>query len=251
MLRRIVVAVVLAVLAGSMLVLGIAAAPPAGAAQPVPGHTSLVPNKPRTNTPFIGSGEIWDFEVSGTRVYVAGTFTSLQNPGGTTVNQRFLAAFNINTGQIDTGFRPTFGGGGVNAVEASPDGTKLYVAGSFNTVNGVTKRKIASINPATGATVTGFTANAGAAATALAATNTTLYVGGQFSTVNGAPRVGLAAVNGTTGALVPGFVNDISGGMGVNGLLTVQQLKLTHDDSKLLVVHTGRRIAGRTATASA
>jgi PKD repeat protein len=245
MLRRIVVAVVLAVLAGSMLVLGIAAAPPAGAAQPVPGHTNLVPNKPRTNTPFIGSGEIWDFEVSGTRVYVAGTFTSLQNPGGTTVNQRFLAAFNINTGQIDTGFRPTFGGGGVNAVEASPDGTKLYVAGSFNTVNGVTKRKIASINPATGATVTGFTANAGAAATALAATNTTLYVGGQFSTVNGAPRVGLAAVNGTTGALVPGFVNDISGGMGVNGLLTVQQLKLTHDDSKLLVVHTGRRIAGQ------
>jgi PKD repeat protein len=33
--------------------------------------------------------------------------------------------------------------------------------------------------------------------------------------------------------------------MGVNGLLTVQQLKLTHDDSKLLVVHTGRRIAGQ------
>jgi hypothetical protein len=244
MLRRIVVAVVPA-LAGSMLVLGIAAAPPAGAAQPVPGHTSLVPNKPRTNTPFIGSGEIWDFEVSGTRVYVAGTFSSLQNPGGATVNQRFLAAFNINTGQIDTAFRPTFGGGGVNAVEASPDGTKLYVAGSFNTVNGVTKRKVASIDPATGAPVAGFTANAGAQATALAATNTTLYVGGQFSTVNGAPRVGLAAVNGTTGALVPGFVNDISGGMGVNGLLTVQQLKLTHDDSKLLVVHTGRRIAGQ------
>jgi hypothetical protein len=151
MLRRIVVAVVLAALAGSMLVLGIAAAPSAGAAQPVPGHTSLVPNKPRTNTPFIGSGEIWDFEVSGTRVYVAGTFSSLQNAGGATVNQRFLAAFNLNTGQIDPAFRPTFGGGGVNAVEASPDGTKLYVAGSFNTVNGVTRRKIASIDPATGA----------------------------------------------------------------------------------------------------
>jgi hypothetical protein len=58
MLRRIVVAVVLAALAGSMLVLGIAAAPPAGAAQPVPGHTSLVPSKPRTNTPLISTGEI-------------------------------------------------------------------------------------------------------------------------------------------------------------------------------------------------
>ena len=41
------------------------------------------------------------------------------------------------------------------------------------------------------------------------------------------------------------FSNDISGGIGVNGALTVQQLKLTHDDSKLLVVHTGRKIAGQ------
>ncbi len=246
MLRTFVVSVVLAGLAGSMLVLGIAAAPPAGAAQPVPGHTSLVPSKPRTNTPVISTGEIWDIEVSGTRVYIAGTFSSLQNSGGgTTVNQRFLAAYNINTGLIDTTFRPTFSGGGVNAVEASPDGTKLYIAGSFNTVNGVTKRKIASINPTTGAPVAGFTANAGAQATALAVTNTTVYAGGQFSTVNGTARVGLAAVNGTTGALIPGFVNDISGGIGVNGLLTVQQLKLTHDDSKLLVVHTGRKIAGQ------
>jgi PKD repeat protein len=243
-LRKILVAVTLTGLVGSLIVLGLATAPPASAAQPVPGHTGLVPSKPRTNTPLISTGEIWDFEVVGTRVYVAGTFSSLQNPGGgTTVNQRLLAAFNINTGQVDTAFRPTFSGGGVNAVEASPDGTKLYVAGSFNTVNGVSKRKVASINPATGATVAGFTANAGAQATALAATNTTLYVGGQFQTVNGAARVGLAAVNATTGAVVSGFNNNISGGIGVNGLLTVQQLKLTHDDSKLLVVHTGRRIA--------
>ena len=74
-----------------------------------------------------------------------------------------------------------------------PDGTKLYVAGSFNTVNGVTKRKIASINLTTGAPVAGFTANAGAQATALAATNSTLYVGGNFQTVNGTARVGLVA----------------------------------------------------------
>jgi PKD repeat protein len=234
-------------LVGSMAVLGMAAAPPADAAQPVPGHPGLAPATPRTNTPRISTGEIWDIEVVGTRVFVAGTFSSLQNTTGdqATVNQRFLAAFNLNTGLIDTSFRPTFGGGGVSAVEASPDGTKLYVAGSFNTINGVTKRKIASINPSTGAPVTGFTANASSQATALAATNTTVYVGGNFSTVNGAARVGLVAVNGTTGAVVPGFVNNMSGGIGVNGALTIQQLELTHDDSKLLVVHTGRKIAGQ------
>jgi hypothetical protein len=230
------------------LVVGLVAAPPADAAQPVPGHTGLVPSTPRTNTPRISSGEIWDIEVVGNRVFIAGTFTSLQNrtaTNTTTVSQRFLASYNFDTGLIDTTFRPTFGGGGVTAVEASPDGRRLYVAGSFNTVNGVTKRKIASINPNTGATVTTFTANASAQATGLAATNTTLYVGGNFQTVNGTARVGLVAVNGGTGAVVPGFVNNISGGIGVNGALTVQQLKLTHDDSRLLVVHTGRRIANQ------
>jgi PKD repeat protein len=236
------IAIVLATLA-----LGTVAAPPAEAAQPVPGHTGLVPSTPRTNTPRISTGEIWDIEVVGQRVFIAGTFTSLQNTTGNTavVNQRYLASYNYQTGLIDTGFRPTFGGGGVTAVEASPDGTKLYVTGSFNTINGVTKRKIASISPTTGAPVTGFTANASAQATALAATNTTVYVGGNFQTVNGTARVGLVALNGTTGAVLPGFVNDISGGIGVNGMLTVQQLKLTHDESKLLVVHTGRRIAGQ------
>jgi PKD repeat protein len=236
-------AIVLATLA-----LGFAAAPPAGAAQPAPGHTGLVPSTPRTNTPRISTGEIWDMEVVGQRVFIAGTFSSLQNnttTNTTTVNQRFLASYNYQTGLIDTSFRPTFGGGGVNAVEASPDGTKLYVAGSFNTINGVTKRKIASISLTTGAPVAGFTANAGAQATALAATNSTLYVGGNFQTVNGAARVGLAAVNGATGAVVAGFVNNMSGGIGVNGLLTIQQLKLTHDDTKLLVVHTGRKIANQ------
>jgi hypothetical protein len=203
--------------------------------------------RPGPTRPRISTGEIWDIEVVGQRVFIAGTFSSLQNTTGTTavVNQRFLASYNWSTGLIDTAFRPTFGGGGVTAVEASPDGTKLYVAGSFNTVNGVTKRKIASLNLTTGAPVAGFTANASAQATALAATNSTLYVGGNFQTVNGTARVGLAAVNGTTGAVVAGFVNNMSGGIGVNGMLTVQQLKLTHDDTKLLVVHTGRKIANQ------
>jgi hypothetical protein len=58
--------------------------------------------------------EIWDIEVVGQRVFIAGTFSSLQNTTGNTavVNQRFLASYNYQTGLIDTGFRPTFGGAG-------------------------------------------------------------------------------------------------------------------------------------------
>ena len=83
-------AIVLATLA-----VGLAAAPPAEAAQPAPGHTGLVPSTPRTNTPRIATGEIWDIEVVGQRVFIAATFTSLQNTTGNNtavVNQRFLAS---------------------------------------------------------------------------------------------------------------------------------------------------------------
>jgi PKD repeat protein len=122
------------------------------------GHTRLVPDKPRTNTPRISSGEIWDIEVVPqlNRVFIAGGFTSLANTVAptTTVNQPYLASYNLNTGLIDTNFRPTFGGGGVRAVEATPDGTKLFVAGDFNTVGGVARQKVASLNLTTGAPTT-------------------------------------------------------------------------------------------------
>jgi PKD repeat protein len=216
----------------------------------VPGHTHLVPDKPRTNTPRISNGEIWDIEVipSLNRVFIAGSFTSIANTitPTTTINQANLASYNYQTGLIDTSFRPTFNGG-VAAVEASPDGTKLFVAGSFNTVNGVAEQKVASLNLTTGAPLStfAFAQSTNNQATALAATNSTVYVGGRFTRVNGVVKSGLAAVNAASGAVDTGFSNDITGGIGVNGALGVAQLKVTHDGSKLLVVHTGRQIAGQ------
>ena len=216
--------------------------------QPVPNHTALVPSVPRQDTPRIGNGEIWDMEVVGNHVYIAGSFTSLANTVGdtSTVNQRYLASYNIDTGQIDTAFRPTFDGV-VNAVESSPDGTKLFIGGTFHTVNGVTRNKVARISLTTGAPVGSFTfpTPTDNAVTALAASNTTLYVGGKFTRINGVNLTGLAAVNATTGVVDPTFDNQLSGGIGTGGTLTVQQLKLTHDDAKLLVVHTGRKIDGQ------
>ncbi len=220
-----------------------------------PGHTALVPEIVSTNMPRITTGEIQDLEYIGDRVFVAGGFTSLRNNAGgntTSYNQRFLASFNLTTGLVDANFRPTFDGS-VEDIEASPDGTKLYVAGSFNNVNGVAKRKFASINPVTGATVTGFTANGDAVGTELEATNSTVYLGGKFTRINGAFHRGLAAVDANTGALLgrtngnPAgtWNNDITGGIGPNGALNVQEMLLTPDQSKLIVLHTGRQIAGQ------
>lgn len=223
-----------------------------GGTQPVPGHNRLVPDRPRTNTPLISTGEIWDIEVIPqlNRVFVAGGFSSATNTTGTDTavfNQPQLLSYNYQTGLLDKTFRPTFGGGGVTAVEASPDGTKLFVGGSFNTVGGVTKQKVASLNLTTGAPLStfGFTNNTNNQVQSLAATNDTVYVGGRFSRINGQLRTGLAAVNAASGAVDLAFDNQLSGGIGVNGQLGVPQLKLTHDNTKLLVVHTGRQIDGQ------
>ncbi|WP_207005961.1 PKD domain-containing protein [Nocardioides aromaticivorans] len=213
---------------------------------PAPGHTALVPDTPRTNQPTITTGEIWDIEVVGNRVYVAGSFTSIRQPNnGATINQAYLAAYNWSTGQVDTTFRPTFTNGQVDAVEASPDGTKLYISGNFGTVNGLSRKAIARINPTTGAPIEGFTANANGKVNELAVTNSTVYAGGRFSTINNVPRGALAAVDGVTGAVRTDFVNNITGGIGTNGELAVQRLKLTHDEGRLLVVHTGRQVNGK------
>ena len=213
-----------------------------------PGHTGLVPQTPRTDMPKISNGEIWDIEILGTRVFIAGSFTSIQNqrPGNTTTYTRNgIASYNMSTGLVDTTFYPRIAGGGVEAVEASPDGTRLFIAGSFSSVNGTTRRGLARINQSSGAPITTFVANLDARAAEVAVTNSTLYVGGKFTKVNGVTRVGLAAVNANTGVVDTGFTNNLSGGLGVSGALTVQRLLLTRDQTKLLVVHTGRQVAGQ------
>ena len=231
-------------------------------AEPLPGHTGLVPETPRIGLPkFLeannGPAEINDIEVVGDRVYVVGTFAKVVNDvranGATPANttsyaQPYVAAYDLNTGLVDPAFNPTFAGNGsfdVNALEASPDGTRVYVAGGFNSVNGVAKKAVVELDPDTGDTVTGFTADTDARSTELAVTDSTVYIGGRFTHVNGIPRVSLAAVNALTGAVDTGFVNNLSGGIGVNGGLTVQKLLITHDGGKLVVIHTGRQINGQ------
>ncbi len=215
-------------------------------ANPGPGHNAIIPETVRTNTPMISEGEIWDIEAVGNRIYVVGGFNSARNTtgGNTTYQQRQIIAFNLDTGLIDANFRPTISGS-LDAVEASPDGTKLFVSGSFTAVNGVAKQNVASLNPATGAPLSGFNLTATGRVNELAASNNTLYLGGRFTHVNGSPRARLAAVNSTTGALVTYFVNNLSGGVGVSGVLGVQKLVLSHDMRTLVVVHTGRQVNGQ------
>ena len=84
------------------------ATPSASAVQPPSLHGGLVPEAVRTDTPFIGSGQVSDIAVWGNRVVVAGTFTSIRNANSTTtIPQARLAAYDIDTGQIDQSFTPS------------------------------------------------------------------------------------------------------------------------------------------------
>ena len=219
----------------------------------MPGHTHLVPDKPRNNTPRISNGEIWDIEVVAAAepgLHRRQLHLDRQHDRPDDDDQPGLpgVSYNLNTGLIDTQFRPTFDGGGVPRSRPRPDGTKLFVGGSFNTVNGVAKQKVASLNLTTGAPLTtfGFTNS----------TNNQVTVAGRHQLhavrrwpvhpdqrrAQDRPRRGERRVG--RGRHEPSTTTS-SGGIGVNGQLGVPQLKLTHDNSKLLVVHTGRQIDGQ------
>ena len=139
------IAIVLATLA-----VGLVAAPPADAAQPAPGHTGLVPRRPGPTPRGSATARSGTSRSSATASSSPARSPRCRTPPATPrlVNQRVPGVVQPTRPAWSTPpSDPTFGGGGVDAVEASPDGTKLYVAGTFSTVNGVTKRKIASHQP--------------------------------------------------------------------------------------------------------
>lgn len=62
------------------------------------------------------------------------------SPAGAAVNTNLTArsnilAYNITTGNLITAFAPTVNGV-IKAVAASPDGKRIYIGGSFSSVNG-------------------------------------------------------------------------------------------------------------------
>ncbi len=162
---------------------------------------------------------VWAFAEIGDRIYVGGTFTGVQrygfDPTSTVIGQRFLAAFDRDTGNWISSFRPTLDAP-VLTLAVSPTG-RLLVGGEFTTVNGVARRGLAMLDATTGATRTGWsTVVSGPASTSatpgsgvmvrkLIVDRGNLYVVGQFSRVTAAgvgyPAWNAVRVRADTGAL--------------------------------------------------
>ena len=91
----------------------------------------------------------------------------------------------------------------VKALAVAPDGN-LLVGGFFTSVNGVTGiNRLVKLNPASGARITAFSANANGQVWDIKVSGSRLFVGGRFTSIKNVARDKLAAVNTTTGAVDP------------------------------------------------
>ncbi len=207
-LRKIVVGVTVSAVVAAGAVVGVSA--PATAVSttgPAPieqRNASTVSSDPLP-TVQIDSGVVWAQVIAGDTVYAGGSFSNARPAGagqGTSLMPRSnILAYNINTG-VATSFAPVINGT-VKSLAVSPDGSTLYVGGSFNQVDGQTRWNVAAFNTATGALLTTFKpAIGGSYVNAIVATSSTVYFGGLIGAAGGIARKNLAAVSASNGAVL-------------------------------------------------
>lgn len=150
------------------------------------------------------NGVAWDQVVVGDTVYVAGQFTSAR-PAGSAAGRnesprQNLMSYNLRTG-VMTSWAPQVNGR-IRVITASPDGSRIYIGGTFTAVNGVTRSRVAAFNTADGSLVAGFAPSVSSDVFAVTVSGSAVYLGGWFTAVNNVARTRLAAVSPVNGSLL-------------------------------------------------
>jgi hypothetical protein len=228
-------------------------APAAGSATGIdatPDVFTGVPTElPAAFTPDIENGQVNAIAEIGNQIVLGGTFTSVTPHPGSTVSRSYVVAFNKDTGALNTGFNPTLNNT-VEALEPGPDGTSVYVAGTFTNVNGSVQRRVTRLRLSDGAVFPGFSAPASdGKAETVRLKNGRLFVGGAFQNVGGAPHFGFLTLNPNTGALDPYMNLQISGhhndsGSGAQGAIRVDEIAITPDGTSLFAIGNFKRVDG-------
>lgn len=152
---------------------------------------------------------VYSMTISGTRLYLGGSFTTYDGaPRGR------VAAVDSATGAVDPAFLP--GAGAVGEVHAlAVSGTRLYLGGNFGIYAGATRNNVAAVSATTAAVDNGWDPPGGAngAVQALAVNGARLYVGGEFTSFGGVARPYIASVTTAAGAVDATF----DPGTGPNG----------------------------------
>ncbi|HOJ33342.1 MAG TPA: hypothetical protein PKY35_04905 [Candidatus Hydrogenedentes bacterium] len=146
---------------------------------------SLLPGAPNPN------GVVYSILAETDRVYVGGSFSAIL---GTTRYQ--AAALNLALTSLESWNPNTNASGNVEAIARV--GTSIYLGGWFDELGGVPRRRLASVDPTTGApTLWHPLVNFGVAC--IVPSGSSFYVGGSFTSYGGYERANLAAVDTLTG----------------------------------------------------
>lgn len=161
-----------------------------------------------TPTPSWGTnGRVLAVLPVGDKVYIAGDFTAVTDPSGTSYPASRLAVYTPATGTFDRGWSAG-ANGSVRTIAASSG--QLFIGGSFTAVNGVGRKKLAKLNAATGALDTSWTPVVNRAPNGLAVAGVNVYVGGPFTQAGDqgrapVPRAYLARFNAGSGLVDTGW----------------------------------------------
>ena len=141
-------------------------------------HTNIASVSPGGNgtvnaqfTARATSGRVIALTANGSSVYAGGTFQ-----GANGQSKSYLAAFDLQTGALRTGFNAV-PNGAVRSLDAANG--RVYVGGEFSTMNGLWRgRYFASVDPTTGAVSFGWTSPVGYRIMGIAATSSNVYAAG-------------------------------------------------------------------------
>jgi hypothetical protein len=260
----------------ALLLLGVVAVPrtPATAVNADQGDV-LVSSLPAAYTPHVMNGSVDAITRVGNRIIAAGTFSSV-SPAGTygdtndDVARSNIFAFNALTGVIDPDFTtdlsnpdPVTGDNDPDpkhvVTALATDGTSVYVAGSFGSVDGSTStdpiRRLVKLDP-TGTVDPTFRSVPNSVVNDLVYASGRLYIGGAFTLVRrsgtATARRALAALDPTTGAVLAGVdvaftgvydpANMFNGKAG--GQTNVRALDVTPDGSRLVAIGNFSTVGG-------
>ncbi|RKT78452.1 beta-propeller uncharacterized protein DUF5122 [Terracoccus luteus] len=153
----------------------------------------------------VASGLVLSIATTTTGTFLGGDLTSV---GG--LVRTGLAALDATTGVGDPAFRADTDNIALD-LEPAPDGSRLYVAGSFLTVAGQPRTNLAALTLPAGTLDPTFVANANNTAIVVKAAGSSVYVGGAFNRVGKTVRNHLVKLDGRTGAIDAGFVVNTTG----------------------------------------
>ena len=176
----------------------------------------------------VASDRVLALAPSGGAVFLGGELTSVNG-----LVRHGVAALDAATGQGVSSFNAATDDE-VLDIQPSADGSQLYLAGHFVTVNGVSRKHLALVSAATGAVDKAFKANANNDVFSIGLAAGRLYATGQFTKINAVARKHAVKLVPATGAVDPVFKADTVGPKGTlraGGM--VQSMVVSPDASKV------------------